>query len=138
MFSLLHQYPVLLLILVWALAQGLKEIIHLILPSWNKWRGVTTSGMPSVHSAFVTSLATIVAWDAGLGSVAFAIAFCLACIVLYDAMNVRLESGRHAHRLNQMAATSDARFRESLGHTFWQVVAGTFLGVGLTLLFLIF
>lgn len=46
-------------------------------------------GMPSSHSAFVTSLLIIVGRKTGMESVEFAIATVFACIVWYDAIGVR-------------------------------------------------
>ena len=44
-----------------------------------------TGGMPSSHSALVTSLATAVGMEVGFDSTSFAVATVLAMIVMYDA-----------------------------------------------------
>ena len=54
---------------------------------------LTTGGLPSSHSALVSSLATVVLKVNGAGSAEFAIAVILAIIVMYDASRNK-KSGR--------------------------------------------
>src|SRR6187402_51140 len=61
-----------------------------------------TGGMPSSHSALVTSLATATGVQFGFESAYFAISCVLALIVMYDARGVRQESGQHARILNEI------------------------------------
>jgi acid phosphatase family membrane protein YuiD len=100
-----------------------------------------TGGMPSSHSALVTSLATAVGLEAGFGSTAFAVATVLALIVMYDARGVRKESGQHARMLNQIAREvfaghpiSDRQLKELLGHTTIEVFVGALVGIVYTTL----
>ena len=100
-----------------------------------------TGGMPSSHSALVTSLATAVGIDSGFDSTAFAVATVLAMIVMYDARGVRKESGQHARMLNQIAQElfarhpiSDGQLKELLGHTTIEVFVGALVGVAYTAL----
>ena len=60
-------------------------------------RLVSSGGMPSSHTALVTGLATATGRISGLGSAAFAIAFVLASIVMYDAAGVRRREHSGAH-----------------------------------------
>src|SRR5947199_2048358 len=74
----------------WAVAQISKTIYELI--RYRKLRFnrlVSSGGMPSSHSALVSSLATATGRLSGIDSAAFAIAFVLAAIVMYDAAGVR-------------------------------------------------
>ena len=57
-------------------------------------------GMPSCHSATVTSLATITGISFGLASFEFGVATILAIVVCHDAMGVRRETGIQAKVLN--------------------------------------
>jgi acid phosphatase family membrane protein YuiD len=94
-------------------------------------RGIFRSGgMPSSHSAFVTSLLMIVARKAGTDSASFAIAFVFACIVWYDAMSVRREVGLQAEMLNRLQNWT--HFSERVGHSFKQVIAGIAFGAIVT------
>ncbi|CAI9756630.1 unnamed protein product [Fraxinus pennsylvanica] len=93
--------------------------------------------MPSSHSATVIALAVAVGLQEGFGGSLFALAFILACVVMYDATGVRLHAGRQAEVLNQIVCElpaehplSESRpLRELLGHTPTQVVAGALLGL---------
>ena len=95
-------------------------------------RLVSSGGMPSAHSAMVTALTTAVGSTFGWHSDIFAIAAVFAPIVLYDAVNIRFAVGQHSRFLNSMLGVqSGARpeFKEELGHTPQEVVAGAVLGV---------
>lgn len=88
-------------ILAWAIAQFFKII------SWafvsrelNFKRLVEPGGMPSSHSAFVTSLATGIGLREGFHSTLFALATVFALIVMYDASGVRRAAGKQARVLN--------------------------------------
>lgn len=126
----------------WAAAQVLKTIIYAATNRTLEWeRLFGDGGMPSGHSATVTSLAVTAALEYGLGSAYFAIATTLAVIVMHDAMSVRLEAGKHAKALNELLELlssdleNEVKLKELLGHTPMQVVVGATLGlcVALTL-----
>ena len=110
------------------------------------WRRFFESGgMPSSHSSFVVSLALMVGFTEGFGTVAFAITFTLAAIVMYDAAGVRRETGTQAVVLNTLIRDllidgkpiSDDKLKELIGHTPLEVGAGALLGIIITVLFLI-
>jgi uncharacterized protein len=97
---------------------------------------VETGGMPSAHSALVTALATGVGQTVGWDSTQFAIATIFAVIVMYDAAGVRQAAGKQARVLNQIIDEffkdhqwSEDRLKELLGHTPFQVIVGSILGV---------
>ncbi len=98
---------------------------------------VTTGGMPSAHSALVTSLATGIGQTSGWASSEFAIATIFAIIVMYDAAGVRQAAGKQARILNQMIDElfhekhefNQDRLKELLGHTPFQVLVGSALGI---------
>ena len=109
----------------WFWAQLIKTIIHAIVTkSIDFTRLIGDGGMPSGHSATVSSLATAAALVYGLGSFEFAMAFIFAIVVCKDAMGVRLETGRQAVIINDIV--------EFVGHTPLQVIAGILLGVANT------
>lgn len=102
-----------------------------------------TGGMPSSHTAAVTSLTVACGLSQGLNSAAFAISCLLTLIVMRDATGVRREAGEQAKVLNRIMQnlfTStdqedvNRNLRELVGHTPLQVFVG-FL-VGLTIPFL--
>lgn len=98
---------------------------------------VETGGMPSAHSALVTALATGIGQTAGWNSTEFALATIFAVIVMYDAAGVRQAAGKQARILNQIVDEffsddqdlNEARLKELLGHTPFQVIVGALLGI---------
>ncbi|MBQ8965919.1 divergent PAP2 family protein [Ruminococcus sp.] len=123
----------------WAEAQVLKTIIHAIV---NRKLDISRlfgdGGMPSGHSATVTSLAACIGLVKGLGSVEFAIAGIVAVVVCHDAMGVRLETGKQSTVLNEMMKAvelitskkmPEVKLKEFVGHTPSQVGAGVILGI---------
>lgn len=89
-------------------------------------------GMPSSHSAFVTSLLIVVSVKSGLDSVPFAISFVFACIVWYDALSARKAIGEQAKILNRLQQWE--HLSERLGHSFLEVVGGIIFGACITLI----
>lgn len=128
----------------WLIAQVLKTILHLIIyKKLNFERLFGDGGMPSGHSATVSSLATVCGLHFGLASVEFAIAAILAIIVCHDATGVRRETGKHAQVLNELIQSLETGkpidlkklighpdLKELVGHTPLQVIAGILIGVG--------
>ena len=132
--------------LSWATAQVLKTIIDfLITKDFTAERLVGAGGMPSAHSAFVSSLAVSTGRFCGLNSPEFALAFGLACVVIYDAMGVRRAAGEQAKMINMLADellknhNKDGKvvnqLKELLGHTPLEVLAGCVLGITIAMLF---
>lgn len=95
--------------------------------------------MPSSHSSTVTALAIAIGCQDGFGGSLFAVAMILACVVMYDAVGVRLHAGKQAQVLNQIVYELPAEhplaetgpLHELLGHTPLQVVAGSLLGLAI-------
>ena len=94
-------------------------------------------GMPSSHSASVTAMATSIGLIEGWSSTFFAIAVCLAFIVMVDAAGLRQNAGKQAIVLNQIIKEflspehrlNKDKLKELLGHTPTQVLIGAFWGV---------
>ncbi len=91
-----------------------------------------SGGMPSSHSAFVTSLLIIVGMKTGLHSTEFAIAFTFACIIWYDATSSRRAIGEQAKILNRLQKWE--HFSERLGHSLLEVIGGIVFGAAVTLI----
>lgn len=123
----------------WAVAQVLKVFIHAyVTGKFDITRLFGDGGMPSGHSATVTSLATIVGLICGFDTAQFAIAAVVAVVVCHDAMGVRLETGKQAQMLNEIVEVfetftkhdlPDVILKEFVGHTLPQVLAGVLLGI---------
>lgn len=119
----------------WFIAQVLKTILHLIIYKRLQFeRLVGDGGMPSGHSATVSSLATICGLTYGFGGIEFAISAILAIIVCHDATGVRRETGKHAEILNELLKSLETGkpmdLKELVGHTPLQVFMGILIGIG--------
>ena len=128
-------------VLGWTVAQVLKTIIDCVLNrSFNPERLVGSGGMPSSHSSTVCALTAASGIKYGAGSFEFAVSFVLSMIVMYDAMNVRMETGKQSKLLNRVffenileldGVILHERLKEYVGHTPVQVVAGAVLGIAI-------
>ena len=121
----------------WFIAQLIKVLINLVIQKKIIWeRLIGDGGMPSGHSATVSSLATIIGLMHGFDTPEFAIAGILAVVVCHDAMGVRQETGKQAIMLNEIIRILEAeelpevKLKELVGHTPLQVLAGILLGIG--------
>lgn len=97
-------------------------------------------GMPSAHSAFVSSLATVILLREGLDSAAFAIALILALVVIRDAVGFRKEIGHNAVLTNILAQevfpnNPEIQVQERIGHSLKEVIAGLIVGIVFSLIF---
>lgn len=132
----------------WVIAQVLKTIINAIMSKkFSLDRLVGDGGMPSGHSATVTSLAVMCGLTAGFDSVVFGLATIFAIVVMHDALGVRRETGKQAVSIIEMAELLNDYFAEKdehiktdklkvlVGHTPWQVVCGSALGIVVAVLY---
>lgn len=123
----------------WFLAQVIKTILYAVINrKLDMTRLFGDGGMPSGHSATVTSMATIIGLVYGFGSVAFAISGILAIIVCHDATGVRLETQKQGYLINELVNAftelsgdklPEVKLKEFVGHTPVQVLAGIVLGL---------
>lgn len=141
--NIINNHVLLVAIIACLVAQVLKLAIELIKQGKVNFRSlVSTGGMPSAHSALVSSLATAVGISSGWSSPEFAVACMFAVIVMYDAAGVRQAAGKQARILNQIIDElfqeghnfNEDRLKELLGHTPFQVIVGLMLGIGVALL----
>lgn len=99
-------------------------------------RIVSSGGMPSSHSSFVTSLSTLVGMELGINSMEFAIVAVFSIIIMYDASGVRRAVGKQAAVLNQIIDDlhhkkhiEQKKLKELVGHTPIEVLFGALLGI---------
>lgn len=124
-------------ILLWFFIQLFKVIYDLVTTKkFNFKRIMGAGGMPSSHSAIVTSLATMIGKYGGVDTPIFALSLIMAFIVMYDACGVRRAAGKQAALLNKIVETPgltgvqvSERLVEVLGHTPVQVLVGALIGV---------
>ena len=121
-------------VLTWSVSQIIKTVLYAILHRGVEWRRLFgDGGMPSTHSATVTSAATACGILYGLDSAVFALAVLLAFITCHDAMHSRREIGRQAAVIKELAREQESEIeialKEFVGHTPTQVVVGILLGL---------
>ncbi|HPS41599.1 MAG TPA: divergent PAP2 family protein [Anaerolineaceae bacterium] len=125
----------------WLMASLLKVPTYYILhKKINLAQAFGTGGMPSSHSATVTATTLAIGLNSGFDHPAFAIAFALSMIVIYDAAGVRREAGYHAVALNKLIdeyvknpLIDQKKLKEVIGHTPLEVLAGIATGILSTL-----
>jgi uncharacterized protein len=97
----------------------------------------SAGGMPSAHSAFVTSLAVSVGLWNGFRSDLFAVACVFAIIIIYDAFRLRGAVAHHARVLTRLAEAHPDLHEEpinvNVGHTLPEIVAGILTGGGFSI-----
>ena len=122
-------------VMTWFLVQSIKVLSDLLIhKKLNIRRLWGSGGMPSSHSAFVTSLSTVAALSRGFDSLEFAICVIFSSIVMYDAAGVRRAAGKQAKVLNQIIENDgdiniQEKLVELLGHTPVEVLAGAVVGI---------
>ena len=89
-------------------------------------------GMPSTHTSFTFGLTITIGLLQGLTSPLFAMSLVFSCVVGYDAMGLRMESGKQAIAINRIVDEIFFRntkigiqhLKEQLGHKPLEVVMG--------------
>ncbi len=120
------------------IAQFLKVMIDwAVNRNFNFRRTFGMGGMPSSHTAFLVALTSMIALREGMGSTSFAIATAVTLVVVYDAMGVRLQTGKQSKVLNRMLhrmlvegrPLGEADLQELIGHTPTEVFFGALIGL---------
>lgn len=100
--------------------------------------------MPSAHTAFVVSLATVVAYFDGVFSTTFAISIVVAYIVIYDAVNIRTNIGYNGKVVNQLIKEIPSInknnykiLKEVVGHKIGEAFIGAIFGFALSVLLIL-
>lgn len=95
--------PLMIALFAIIFAQFIKIPIQYAVTRELDWKFFTsTGGMPSSHSAAVTSLTTAVAYEHGVGSTIFAVSTMFAVITMFDATGVRFQAGQQALTINKL------------------------------------
>lgn len=117
--------------LAWLVAGGLKFVVNSLRAGKLAFGLIGYGGLPSNHSAIVSSTAALIALKEGLTHPAFAVAVTLAFVVMLDASSLRRQVGKHAQAINTLVAHSPERppLRERMGHTPLEITAGIAVGI---------
>ena len=132
-------------LIAWFLVQIFKVIRELLRDKKVNFKRIWgAGGMPSAHTACVSSFATSIGLTEGFGSPLFAFSVVFAFVVMYDAAGVRRACGKQARVLNQIIESEgkdiniQEKLVEFLGHTPVEVFVGALTGIvlGVVLMFL--
>ncbi|MFB5664385.1 divergent PAP2 family protein [Alteribacillus sp. HJP-4] len=146
--ELLNNFPLWVALASILIAQGIKiPLAFIASKKWDATLVTSTGGMPSSHSAAVTSVTTAIGLEQGFDSSLFAICTIFGVIVMFDATGVRRHAGYHATVLNQLVVdfnkfVTEAKswqkkeetekreeLKELLGHQPIEVFFGALLGI---------
>ena len=129
-------------LIVWFSIQLFKVICDLITTKqFNFKRIMGAGGMPSSHSAVVTTISAMIGKNEGMDTPLFALSVIFALVVMYDAAGVRRAAGKQASLLNKIVQTPglssvqvQEKLVEVLGHTPLQVIVGAIIGIAVGLI----
>ena len=129
-------------LIAWFIAQALKlPLDYLINRRWNWAILVSAGGMPSSHTALMTSTTLGIGLFTGFNTPLFALSVAISMVVIYDATNIRRQAGIHAQKINLLInelfsgqPITEVQLKEVLGHTPNEVFAGLLLGILIALL----
>ena len=112
----------------WLVAGCLKFAINSLRAGRPAFGLIGYGGLPSNHSAIVSSTAALIALREGMTHPAFGVAVTLAFIVMLDANSLRRQIGHHAEAINKLRGEGEKPLRERMGHTRVEIAAGIATG----------
>lgn len=129
-------HPGLIALFAGLAAQAAKVLVELVFR--RRWRPAlffANGGMPSSHTATVTTLSLAVGRLEGFTSSIFSLVLVFSLYVVFEATGLRQEMGRQAELLNDLMDEALAgqgvdreRLRELVGHTWTEVAGGMVFG----------
>lgn len=141
LFDLLRNPFLLTSVAAWLTSQTLKIFTHAIAyREWDVKRFFGDGGMPSSHTATVSSLATFTGLAYGFASFQFAIGALFTMIVCRDAVGVRMETGKQNMIINELKKMieskeiAEIKLKKFVGHTPLQVLGGLIVGISVALI----
>ena len=135
--ALFQNHVLITMLTAWLLAQIIKiPLDYLYTRRWNWALLLSVGGMPSSHSALLSSATLATGLYYGLDNQLFAIGIAITMVVTYDAAGVRRQAGIHAQRINVLFdellrghMVDQKELREVLGHTPLEVTGGVLFGI---------
>ena len=132
-------YLILIPIIVTGIVQILKLITAFFKDGKMDWHRIGEyGGMPSGHTAIVTSFACIVGIIEGFTSVAFAITLILMIVVVRDALGLRQHLADQAKTIElilkeyPLTGEKKPKLYTQIGHSFLEVTVSFFIACALT------
>ncbi|MCX7114674.1 MAG: divergent PAP2 family protein [Gammaproteobacteria bacterium] len=113
-------------IVAWFVAGVMKFVIHSIQLRKSAFHLIGYGGLPSTHTAIVSSMTTLIALKEGIAQPCFGIALTMTMIVIIDANGLRQYIGNHAKVINKLSGKK--KLREKIGHSLLEIGAGIAVG----------
>lgn len=133
------KYAIVSFIVGWAIAHSIKVVIYAINKGNKSWGEVVawafsfkSGGMPSGHTTSLVSMTTMLGLAEGMESTGFAVALLITIVAMYDAMHVRLATGKcgeAVNELNDKLRILKQPVKVVKGHTGVEVLVGMALGI---------
>ena len=122
--------------LAWLVAGISKFIINSVKAKQLAFGLIGYGGLPSNHSAIVSSTVVLISFKEGIEHPAFGVALTLAFIVTLDANSLRRAIGKHAVAINKLSTNLPdyPQLRERMGHTKLEIAAGIVVGIAVAVL----
>ena len=127
-----------------AIAQIIKFSLKVNKQKFTFKNALSYSGMPSGHTAMVSSLVTSIGLIEGIYSPLFGFSLIFAIIIIRDAIGLRRYLGKHGQVLNELVKDLEEddfldekypKLLEKIGHTPTQVLIGGIIGFLTSLFF---
>lgn len=115
--------------LAWLCCGIVKFLINCIRENRLAFDLIGYGGMPSNHSAIVSSMVALIVLKEGIHTPAFGVALTLAFIVMLDANGIRKKMEIHAIEINQIKNYQPPVLRERIGHSKLEIFAGIIIGI---------
>lgn len=125
-----------------SLSSGLlAQLLKVLLGLWDDRRlrfdrFFDTGGMPSSHTAVVTTLTIGMALHGGIDSPIFSVTLIFSMYIIFEAAGLRQEVGKQARVLNDLIDElrvshhlDRSRLKELVGHTWGEVTVGFLVGL---------
>ena len=114
--------------IAWFICGGTKFLINCIKERRLAFDLIGYGGMPSNHSAIVSSMAALIGFTEGIESASFGVALTLVLIVTMDANSLRKKVEQHAIEINKIKNYQHPILRERIGHSKLEILSGILLG----------
>ena len=118
--------------ITWLIAGTTKLVINSLKAGKIATSQIGYGGLPSNHSAIVSSMAALIALREGIQHPAFGVAVTIAFVVMLDAGSLRRHVGLHAKAINKLSGHNEENpdaLRERMGHTKIEILTGVLLGI---------
>lgn len=123
----LEQVPMVAPLLIW-LATGLfKFALSCIRTRKITLQHIGSGGFPSNHTAIIAGTTMFIGFIYGFADPVFVLGVAITAIIIFDALGLRKEVGKHSTYLNKLKG--DSEFRERTGHSSREVLGGAIWGV---------